>query len=293
MRPSARRSVVVRAAVPVPGSFEIGAAPVKELIPSGPWKVMDGNCVTAKGFRATGLSGGLRKYGDKADLALIVSETDAAAAGVFTQNVMCAAPVTYCKKMLEQSMTARAVMINAGQANAATGEQGWQDSLDSAKALAEKLGVPSESVLLQSTGVIGQRIKMDKMIEALPILTASLGTSHEDGHRAAVAITTTDLVSKSAALELQIGGKTVSLGGMCKGSGMIHPNMATMLGVVTCDAAVDPKVWRGMLSRSIRDTFNQISVDGDTSTNDCVIALASGAHDTTILRSLLLSSSSL
>lgn len=271
----ARLPRVVAMAKPVPGTFDIGAAPM--LIPEGPWKVMEGNCASVKGFRAAGMSAGLRKRGDKADLALIVADKPAVAAGVFTTNVMCAAPVTYCKRVLDRQTHAVAVLTNAGQANAATGDQGAADAERTAQELAKLLGVKSDDVLLMSTGVIGQRIKVDKLVEGLPTLVGALGPDREDGHRAAVAITTTDLVSKSCALETQIGGKTVTIGGMCKGSGMIHPNMATMLGVLTCDAAVSPDAWRGMLRRSIRDTFNQISLDGDTSTNDTVIALASGA----------------
>ncbi|CAG9460353.1 unnamed protein product [Pedinophyceae sp. YPF-701] len=260
----------------MPGDFSIGAAPM--LVPPGPWEVIEGNCVTAKGFKAQGMHAGMRAKGTKADLALVVADEAAVAGGVFTQNVMCAAPVTLSKDNLAKSDRIKAVIINAGQANAATGRLGMEDAVKSAQAVAQQLGCKPEEVLVQSTGVIGQRIKFEKLIEGLPTLAAGLGSEYEDGHRAAVAITTTDLVSKSCALKMKLSdGTEVTLGGMCKGSGMIHPNMATMLGTLTCDAAVDAQVWRGMLSRCIRDTFNQISVDGDTSTNDCVFALASGA----------------
>lgn len=170
--------------------------------------------------------GGLRAAGTKADLALIVSDTDAVAAGVFTLNVMCAAPVTYCQEVLARRDTVRAVLANAGQANAATGEQGYADSLTSAEAVASALGLVRDDVLLLSTGVIGRRIKVDELLAAVPQLAERLGSSVEDAHRAAVAITTTDLVSKSAALEVELSpGRSVRLGGMAKGSGMIHPNM--------------------------------------------------------------------
>ncbi|KAL6762241.1 arginine biosynthesis protein ArgJ [Haematococcus lacustris] len=259
-----------------PDSFQIPAAP--DLIPDGQWeKVPEGNVTTPKGFKATGAYAGLRASGVKADLALVVADEDAVVGGTFTTNVMCAAPVLYCKDVLSRKKTVRAVMANAGQANAATGDQGYQDAVQTASALASALGVAPDDVLLQSTGVIGRRMKMDAFMTAIPEITKTLGSSQADGHRAAVAITTTDLVSKSAALRVNLGGTPVHVGGMCKGSGMIHPNMATMLGVVTCDAAVSAEAWQGMVRRASIASFNQITVDGDTSTNDCVIGLASGA----------------
>ncbi|EFN54405.1 hypothetical protein CHLNCDRAFT_135738 [Chlorella variabilis] len=266
---------VAAAASPVPGDFSIPAAPI--LIPEGPWKAVDGCVCAPKGFKAQGMYGGLRAKGTKADLALITCDCEAVAAGVFTLNVMCAAPVTFCQEVLAKRDTVRAVLVNAGQANAATGEQGYKDSLASADAVAAALGVSRDEVLLESTGVIGRRIKMEQLVAAVPLLASALGSGAEDAHRAAVAITTTDLVSKSAALEVDLGsGRTVRLGGIAKGSGMIHPNMATMLSVITCDAPVTPEVWRGMFKRGSINSFNQITVDGDTSTNDTVIGLASG-----------------
>jgi len=152
-----------------------------------------------------------------------------------------------------------------------------------AKALAETLGISQDEILLMSTGVIGRRMKMENFLPAIPELPKSLGADVADAHRSAVAITTTDLVSKEAALQLSIGGKQVNIGGMCKGSGMIHPNMATMLGVVTCDAEVEPEVWRSMLRAATDASFNAITVDGDTSTNDTVIGLASGAAGNAVI----------
>ncbi|KAI3435752.1 hypothetical protein D9Q98_001810 [Chlorella vulgaris] len=265
----------VCAAATLPGDFSIPAAPI--LIPEGPWKEIEGCVCAPKGFKAQGMYGGLRAKGTKADLALIVCDGDAVAAGVFTLNVMCAAPVTFCKEVLAKRDTVRAVLVNAGQANAATGAAGYQDSLASADAVAAALSISRDQVLLESTGVIGRRIKMEPLLAAVPQLAGALGSGPEDAHRAAVAITTTDLVSKSAALEVELGpGRVVRLGGIAKGSGMIHPNMATMLSVVTCDAPVTPEVWRGMFKRGSVNSFNQITVDGDTSTNDTVIGLASG-----------------
>ena len=269
-------------------SFKIPAAP--DLIPDGAWsKIQGGGVTSAAGFRATGVYAGLRAAGVKADLALIVADDGAVAAGTFTTNVMCAAPVLFCREVFggdgkQGRAGVRAVLANAGQANAATGSQGYADAVACAEAVAAALnasGGPAVSprdVLLLSTGVIGRRIKMTPMLEAIPQLPATLGSSQEDGHRAAVAITTTDLVSKEAALRVTLpsSGAFVTVGGTAKGSGMIHPNMATMLAVVTCDAKVSPSAWREMVARASDASFNAITVDGDTSTNDCVIGLASG-----------------
>lgn len=271
----ARAAPRAQAAAVPPGVFDIPAAPI--LIPAGPWKEIDGCVCAPKGFTAQGMYGGLRAKGQKADLALIACEVPAVAAGVFTLNVMCAAPVLYCQEVLARRDTVRAVLVNAGQANAATGEQGYQDSVASAAAAAAALGVHPDDILLESTGVIGRRIKMDALLASVPALAAALGPSAADAHRAAVAITTTDLVSKSAALEVEVSpGRVVRLGGVAKGSGMIHPNMATMLAVVTCDAPVAPPLWRAMFRRAAGASFNQITVDGDTSTNDTVVGLTSG-----------------
>ncbi|KAK9865988.1 hypothetical protein WJX84_002281 [Apatococcus fuscideae] len=255
-------------------SFDLEPAPI--LIPDGPWKEIDGCVCAPKGFRAQGMHGGLRAATKKADLALIVADDPAVAAGVFTLNVMCAAPVNYCREVLAQNDTCRAILINAGQANAATGDQGYQDCITSAEALASALGVSSSDILLESTGVIGRRIKIDELVAAIPKITQDLENSAEAAMHAAIAITTTDLVSKSAAIETSIGGRPVRIGGIAKGSGMIHPNMATMLGVITTDAAIAPPLWRAILQHGVAKSFNQITVDGDTSTNDCVLGLASG-----------------
>ncbi|KAH9735849.1 Arginine biosynthesis bifunctional protein ArgJ [Citrus sinensis] len=252
----------------------IPAAPI--FLPEGPWKQIPGGVTAAEGFKAAGIYAGVRAKGEKPDVALVLCDVDAAAAGAFTTNVVAAAPVVYCKKTLDSSKTARAVLINAGQANAATGDAGYQDVVDCANTVAMLLKMRSEEVLIESTGVIGQRIKKDALLNSLPKLVNSLSSSTEGADSAAVAITTTDLVSKSVAVESQVGGTYIRVGGMAKGSGMIHPNMATMLGVVTTDASVDSDVWRKMVKVAVNRSFNQITVDGDTSTNDTVIALASG-----------------
>ncbi|HEY9673225.1 MAG TPA: bifunctional ornithine acetyltransferase/N-acetylglutamate synthase [Waterburya sp.] len=241
------------------------------------WQEIAGGVTAPKGYRAAGITAGLKPSG-LPDLALIVSDVDAIAAGVFTTNQVCAAPVTYCRERLQAKASAHAILINAGQANAATGERGWQDALQSANALGQALNIPAESILLASTGVIGQRIRMDALVSGIPKLVEALSETGSDA--AAQAIITTDLVPKSIALETTIHDRTVRVGGICKGSGMIHPNMATLLAFVTCDAAVSTSLWQQMLSRAADKSFNQITVDGDTSTNDTLIALANGQSRT-------------
>lgn len=241
------------------------------------WQVVSGSVTAPKGYKAAGIVAGLKPSGAP-DLALILSETEAIAAGVFTQSQVRAACVDYCRQRLQKKASARAILCNAGQANAATGEQGWQDALETAQLLANELNISPDSILLASTGVIGQRMKMDAFRAGIPQLVAS--ASEEGGKAAAGAIITTDLVTKSIALETHIEDRPVRIGGIAKGSGMIHPNMATMLSFVTCDAAVSTTLWQQMLSRAADRSFNQITVDGDTSTNDTLIALANGQSRT-------------
>ncbi len=241
------------------------------------WQVISGSVTAPRGYRAAGITAGLKPSG-LPDLALIVSDVEAIAAGVFTTSVVRAAPIDYCRQRLLAKHSARAILCNAGQANAATGDQGWADAVESALLLAEALNIPAESILLASTGVIGQRIKMDALRAGIPKLVAA--ASETGGDAAAGAIITTDLVPKSIALETMIDGRPVRMGGIAKGSGMIHPNMATMLAFVTCDAAVSTSLWQEMLSRAADKSFNQITVDGDTSTNDTLIALANGQSRT-------------
>ncbi|NEP01676.1 MAG: bifunctional ornithine acetyltransferase/N-acetylglutamate synthase [Symploca sp. SIO2E9] len=241
------------------------------------WQEILGGVTAPKGYRAAGIAAGLKPSG-LPDLALILSDVDAIAAGVLTISQVRAACVDYCRQRLQAKLCARAIFCNAGQANAATGEQGWQDALTSAKAIAQALEIPAESVLLASTGVIGQRIPMDALLSGIPELVSTASETGSDA--AAKAIVTTDLVTKSIALETTIDNRPVRIGGIAKGSGMINPNMATMLAFVTCDAAVSPSLWQQMLSRAADKSFNQITVDGDTSTNDTLIALANGQSRT-------------
>ena len=241
------------------------------------WQEISGGITAPRGYRAAGIKAGLKPSG-LPDLALILSDVEAIAAGVFTTSQVRAACVDYCRQRLQAKSNARAILCNAGQANAATGSQGWLDALECAMLLGQALSIGSESVLLASTGVIGQRIRMEALRSAIPQL---VGAASETGSDAAArAIVTTDLVTKSIALETTISDRPVRIGGIAKGSGMIHPNMATMLAFVTCDAAVSPSLWQQMLSRAADQSFNQITVDGDTSTNDSLIALANGQSRT-------------
>ena len=241
------------------------------------WQEIPGSITAPKGYRAAGITAGLKPSG-LPDLALILSDVEAIAAGVFTTSQVRAACVDYCRERLQTKTSARAILCNAGQANAATGSLGWEDAIASAEALSQVLKVSPDLILLASTGVIGQRIKMDALKAALPQLVASV--SETGAESAAKAIITTDLVTKSIALETKLHDRPVRIGGIAKGSGMIHPNMATMLAFVTCDAAVSPHLWQQMLSRAADRSFNQITVDGDTSTNDSLIALANGESRT-------------
>jgi glutamate N-acetyltransferase / amino-acid N-acetyltransferase len=241
------------------------------------WQVIEGGVTAPKGFQAAGIVAGLKPSGAP-DLALIYSECDAIAAGVFTTSHVRAACVDYCRQRLEARTSTRAILVNAGQANACTGNQGWVDTVESAEALAAALAISPDSVLIASTGVIGQRIKMEPLKAGIPQVVEALSSTGSDA--AAGAIITTDLVTKTVAMETILHDRPVRIGGIAKGSGMIHPNMATMLAFVTCDATVSPTLWQDMLRRAADRSFNQITVDGDTSTNDSLIALANGESRT-------------
>jgi len=241
------------------------------------WNVISGSITAPKGYQAAGIVAGLKPSGSP-DLTLIFSETEAIAAGVFTTSHVRAACVDYCRELLHKKPSVRAILCNSGQANAATGQQGVKDTLTSAQWLAEALNISTESILLASTGVIGKRINMAALEQGIPKVVAAL--SDQGGDQAAKSILTTDLVPKSIALETIIDGRPVRIGGIAKGSGMIHPNMATMLAFITCDAAVSTALWQQMLSRAADKSLNQITVDGDTSTNDSLVALANGQSRT-------------
>ncbi len=238
------------------------------------WTVVEGGVTAPAGFLAAGITAGLKASG-KPDLALVLAPEGAVCAGTFTTSVVRAACVDLCAERLQVSGgLARAVLINSGQANACTGDRGLIDSQRATQALADRLGLEADQVLICSTGVIGVPIPMDVLLRGLDPLVEALDP--EAGAAAAGAILTTDLVEKQIALEATLDGRTIRLGGMAKGSGMIHPDMATMLGYLTCDAGVPADVWRGMVQRAVQRSFNAITVDGDTSTNDTVLAFAAG-----------------
>ena len=241
---------------------------------SHPWSVIDGGITAPQGFRASAITAGLKASG-KPDLSLLLAPEGAVCAGTFTTSVVRAACVDLCADSLRaRSGRARAVLTNSGQANACTGDRGLIDSLRATQALADRLGLEAEEVLICSTGVIGVPIPMDPLLAGLDPLVQAL--SPEGGSAAATAILTTDLIDKQISLEADLGGRRVRIGGMAKGSGMIHPNMATMLGYLTCDAGVPADVWQAMVQRAVQRSFNAITVDGDTSTNDCFLAFAAG-----------------
>ena len=234
-------------------------------------EIIDGGVTSAKGFKAAGIHAGLKKA--KKDMAMVVSECTAETAAVFTTNKVKAAPVIW-DQGVKESGKAMAVVINSGNANACTGAQGLKDAEDTAAAAALLLGINKNLVYVSSTGVIGVPLDMVKIKNGVNAVFPLL--SSHGGRDAAEAICTTDTFAKEAAVTLSISGKTVTIGGMAKGSGMIHPNMATMLAFITTDAVISSQTLQCLLGDTVEDTFNMISVDGDTSTNDSCIVLANG-----------------
>lgn len=239
----------------------------------GNMKKIEGGVTAAKGFEAAGVQAQI-KYQERKDMALLYSKSPCAAAGVFTSNVVKAAPVLWDKAVVAGGGPVHAVVMNAGIANACTGEQGENDCRETASAAAEQLGLSKEAVLVASTGVIGMQLPMDRIKAGIVQLAKEKQEGLAAGQMAAEAIMTTDTVSKQAAVEVTIGGKTVTVGGMCKGSGMIHPNMCTMLAFVTTDVDISRELLQEALKEDVQDTFNMVSVDGDTSTNDTLLVLA-------------------
>jgi glutamate N-acetyltransferase/amino-acid N-acetyltransferase len=243
---------------------------------SGPVSLIPGGVATPRGFRAAGVSAGIKANGNP-DLALLVSDTLATAAAVFTINRAQAAPVLVSQEHLSRTRgAARAVIVNSGCANACTGDAGLQVARDMTTETAALVGCPVEQVLVASTGVIGVSLPMDMIRRGLPVAFRALAA--DQGPMAARAIMTTDPFPKEAAAKVTLdGGSTITIGGMAKGAGMIEPMMATMLGFVTTDAAVPAVLLDRALREAVNDTFNAITVDGECSTNDCVMLLASGA----------------
>jgi glutamate N-acetyltransferase/amino-acid N-acetyltransferase len=232
---------------------------------------MPGTVTAARGFRAAGIHCGIKP--DRPDLALVVSDVPASAAGTFTQIRTRSAPVILSERKL-QSGRAQAVLVNSGNANACTGPRGAADAQAMMGAAARALGISEDLVVVASTGVIGRPLPMERILPAIPRLVAAL---EADGSAAAWAIMTTDAWPKTAAAQVQLGDGTVSIGAIAKGCGMIHPDMATMIAIITTDAAVEPVLLRQALRTAVDQTFNCISVDGDTSTSDSVFLLANGA----------------
>lgn len=241
---------------------------------------INGGVTAPKGFLASGLNAGIKNQAKK-DMAMVFSSTPCAAAGVFTTNLVKAAPVKWDKEIVTTSPYVQAVVVNSGIANACTGAEGLGYCADTAAEAAAALNIPKTAVLVASTGVIGKQLPIDKIKSGVTALSKVLGSSREDAKLAAEAIMTTDTKSKEVACTLELGGKQVTVAGMCKGSGMIHPNMCTMLCFVTTDVAISHELLQKALSEDVVDTFNMISVDGDTSTNDTVLVMANGQAENT------------
>lgn len=239
------------------------------------YKVIKGGITAPKGFKATGTEAGI-KYQNRKDMALVYSEQPCVAAATFTTNVVKAAPVKWDQNIVENSPFLQAIVVNAGIANACTNEQGMQVCKQTAEATGKLLNIPENAVAIGSTGVIGMQIPIDKIVAGVEKMVPMLGSSIENGHTAAQSIMTTDTISKEEAVTFEIGGKTVTMGAMCKGSGMIHPNMCTLLAYVTTDLAISKELLTKALKEDVQDTFNMISVDGDTSTNDTLLIMANG-----------------
>lgn len=238
-------------------------------------KVRTGGVTAAKGFEAAGVEASI-KYKDRKDMAIIYSQKPCVLAGTFTSNVVKAAPVLWDKKVVEESPFGQAVIVNAGIANACTGKEGYEYCKKTAARASAVLGIPEESVLVASTGVIGMQLPIDRIEAGVEKLAKVKSDTIDAGRQAAEAIMTTDTRSKQVAVEIDLNGVKVTLGGMSKGSGMIHPNMCTMLAFITTDAVISKEALTKAVKEDVIDTFNMISVDGDTSTNDTLLVMANG-----------------
>ena len=238
-------------------------------------KTINGGVTAAAGFEAAAAAAKI-KYQDRTDMALIYSRVPCVSAGAFTTNVVKAACVKWDRKVVDSGVTTQAVIVNSGIANACTGAEGFSYCEETAKEAAQVLGINADGVLIGSTGVIGQQLPIDRVKQGIHMLAEKKNDSLENGTEAAKAIMTTDTRKKELAVQIEVGGKTVTVGGMAKGSGMIHPNMCTMLSFITTDAAITKEALQKALSDDVAETYNMISVDGDTSTNDTVVVLANG-----------------
>lgn len=238
-------------------------------------KQIEGGVTAAKGFEATGVAAQI-KYKGRNDMAIVYSQKPCVAAGTFTTNVVKAAPVLWDKHLIEDCDYMQAVIINSGIANACTGSEGYGYCKATAEAAAKALNISEDSVAVASTGVIGMQLPIDRIIKGISLLKEAMGSTLADGHDAACAIMTTDTKPKEIAFEFEVAGTKCVIGGMCKGSGMIHPNMCTMLCFLTTDVNISKSLLTKALKNDVQDTFNMISVDGDTSTNDTVLLMANG-----------------
>nr|WP_315033953.1 bifunctional ornithine acetyltransferase/N-acetylglutamate synthase [uncultured Lachnoanaerobaculum sp.] len=241
-------------------------------------KIIKGGICAPKGFFASATEANI-KYKNRTDMAMIFSKVPAISAGTYTTNLVKAAPVLWDRKITDSETYVNAIVINSGIANACTKDEGMEYCKQSAKKAASELEVEENSILLASTGVIGMQLPIDRICAGIESLSNSLEQSEKAANEAAKAIMTTDTVSKEIAIEFEISGKTVKMGAMCKGSGMIHPNMCTMLGFITTDVNISKELLLKALRDDVVDTFNMVSVDGDTSTNDSLIILANGLAD--------------
>ncbi len=238
-------------------------------------KIIEMGVLAPKGYKSGSVASGIKKR--KLDMTLITSDTKAVVAGAFTSNIVKAAPVVYDEIIVNKNHPIQAILINSGNANACTGAQGDSDVQMSASLVAKELGCKCEEVLMCSTGVIGVPLPMEKITKGIHLCAQHLGNSLHHSNECAKAILTTDTFVKEIAVEINIGSTIVRIGGIAKGSGMIHPNMATMLSFITTDANVEKEYLQNLLGKSISTSYNMISVDGDTSTNDTVLVLANGA----------------
>ncbi|MBQ9119220.1 MAG: bifunctional glutamate N-acetyltransferase/amino-acid acetyltransferase ArgJ [Lachnospiraceae bacterium] len=236
---------------------------------------IEGGITAVQGFQTACTAAGI-KYQGRVDMAMVYSTAPCKCAGTFTTNVVKAAPVLWDRDIVQKSEFAQAVVINAGIANACTGAEGMGYCKQTAEAAGELLGIPANAVFVASTGVIGKQLPIDRIVAGTKAMVPTLSDTIEAGTAASKAIMTTDTVNKEIAVRFTVDGKEVTVGGMCKGSGMIHPNMCTMLGFIGTDIAISKELLQEALSEDVKDTYNMISVDGDTSTNDTVLLMANG-----------------
>lgn len=237
-------------------------------------RTINGGVTSAQGFQAGGAHVGLKRK--RKDLAILVSDCPAVMAGTFTQNTAKAPPVLWNHNINQKGEPVKALVINSGNANSCTGPMGPVHAKMMAEALAKELGAATEEVLVSSTGIIGVPLPIDDVVKGIGIVSQELGHDRESGKKAAEAIMTTDAYTKELAVQFEVQGKTITLGAMAKGSGMVHPNMATMLSFITTDLKISKQLLQKALSESVNKTYNMISVDGDSSTNDMVVAMANG-----------------